>query len=152
MKAISHFFKRLWCIIILLFCYIHSRMPWRRKRVRILPFDAIFAQRIHQAANDGEIGIDFEKVCFEMSSHFYEENLCDGAFTPINDVKAHRFFSNLRNVINVRRGYLNGLYDRHYQPVTDNDRIVWGVSDSNGNVYIVGYESENDLVVKTNKE
>ena len=76
--------------------WFKSHLTGKPKRKGLEPFDADFFLNMDRLAVMGEIGFSVERCTFVMSTEFYNEFLCDGAMTMLNDEKAHTFFHKLR--------------------------------------------------------
>ena len=146
------YIKRIYYIVILSLVWIWYHVIWRRKRVRVEPFDADFFKEMETAAENRRIGLDVKTGIFFMTTPFYNEYLCDGAMSMLNDPKAHLFFRKLRQWINIHRGVYNGETDSELQTIEGDEEINFGVLDAENNIYIVGKERPNLLFVSFNNK
>lgn len=134
--------KKCYYIIKFTFLYIWYHI-FKRNRHRLMLVDEDFIHMMEYACEDKDVEIDMKSCTLVMNTRFFNEHLCDGAYSQINDSKAKLFFKKIRQWINISRGYCNGAMGTDYPSVGDGDRIDFGVKDNDNNIYIVGYDEGN---------
>lgn len=143
--------KRAYYIFKFSLLYIWHHVIFRRNRTKEKPLNEFFFRAMESACANDRLAVDFEEAIIQMTTQFYADYLCDGAYTPINEWRSHLFFENMRQWINVRRGYLNGSLGMNLTEVTNDDKIRFGVTDEEGHIYIIGYETVQHIVISNTK-
>lgn len=105
-----------------------------------------FISVMEACVKNGKVGLDFGKGHIELDSDIYENFLCDGPYTMLNEAKAHKFFAGVRGWIDFRRGLYNGENDGDLKSI-GSERVTFVIRASNEEPHLVGFEEPKKLVI-----
>lgn len=142
MATIRKNISRLFWQLILGLSHLWSKLTGDNQSVKALLNDAFIHDMMKEIEHEN-LTIDIRNAIVVISTSMYAKYICGGSFSFPDDFKAHRFFSNMRQMLNVMRGYANGIVQQEekYAFFGNEEMIRFFVKRADGTAYLFGTET-----------